>query len=210
MDANAFPTKANLMKAKSGEALARQGYELMDRKRNILTRELMQLIDEAKDIQLRIDTLFPEAYAALQKANQQMGISHVSNIAKTIPVDDSVEIKTRSIMGVEIPLVRIGEIDPKGKPLYSFYRTTESLDKARQAFDKVKKLTAELTEIEISAYSLASNIHKTQKRANALKNITIPYYQKLVKDITNALEEKEREDFSRLKVIKRRNAGKAV
>ena len=45
-------------------------------------------------------------------------------------------------------------------------------------------------------------IKKTQKRANALKNIIIPRYTSTVKYITDSLEEKEREDFSRLKVIK--------
>ena len=58
-----------------------------------------------------------------------------------------------------------------------------------------------------SAYRLAESIKKTQKRANALKNITIPSYQALVTEITNALEEKDREEFTRLKVIKR-SAGK--
>ena len=57
--------------------------------------------------------------------------------------------------------------------------------------------------VENSAYRLASSIRKTQKRANALKNITIPSYQALVKDIPNALEEKDREEITRLKVIKR-------
>ena len=51
---------------------------------------------------------------------------------------------------------------------------------------------------------IAYNIKKTQKRANALKNITIPSYEALVKTIENALEEKEREEFTRLKVIKSR------
>ena len=57
--------------------------------------------------------------------------------------------------------------------------------------------------VENSAYRLASSIRKTQKRANALKNITIPAYEALVANITNALEEKDREEFTRLKVIKR-------
>ncbi len=60
--------------------------------------------------------------------------------------------------------------------------------------------------IENSAYRLATNINKTQKRANALKNITIPYYTDLTRHIQNALEEKEREEFTRLKVIKRRRS----
>ena len=59
------------------------------------------------------------------------------------------------------------------------------------------------SEVENAAYRLASSIKKTQKRANALKNITIPMYDNLVYTITNALEEKEREEFTRLKVIKR-------
>ena len=71
------------------------------------------------------------------------------------------------------------------------------------AFERVKELTADLATVETSAYRLAESIKKTQKRANALKNITIPSYQALVKDITNALEEKDREEFTRLKVIKR-------
>ena len=59
-----------------------------------------------------------------------------------------------------------------------------------------------LSTIETSAYRLAASIKKTQKRANALQNITIPYYSTLAVEIENALEEKEREEFGRLKVIK--------
>ena len=67
----------------------------------------------------------------------------------------------------------------------------------------MKELTIRLAEIENSAYRLAYNIKKTQKRANALQNITIPKFEKLAKEIQEYLEEKEREDFTRLKVIKR-------
>ena len=66
-----------------------------------------------------------------------------------------------------------------------------------------KELTIKLSMVENSAYRLANSIKKTQKRANALKNITIPHYEDLSKSISNALEEKEREEFTRLKVIKR-------
>lgn len=66
------------------------------------------------------------------------------------------------------------------------------MDAAREGFLKVKELTLKLSMVENSAYRLAMNIRKTQKRANALKNITIPSYTALVKDITNALDEKDR------------------
>lgn len=103
MDPNTFPTKGNLILAKSSLTLARQGYELMDKKRNILIKELMGLIEEAKGIQSEIDTTFTAAYKALQKANIELGINYVQDIAAAVPVDDTVRIKTRSIMVRRFP-----------------------------------------------------------------------------------------------------------
>lgn len=206
MNPNTFPTKGNLILAKNSLTLARQGYELMDKKRNILIKELMELIDEAKGIQSEIDETFTSAYKALQKANIELGIDYVKDIAMAVPVDNSVRIKTRSIMGTEIPLVEHEE-----RPLnltYAYYSTKESLDEARYKFERVKELTLKLSMVENSAYRLANSIKRTQKRANALKNITIPRYETLTRSITNSLEEKDREEFTRLKVIKRtKNSG---
>lgn len=202
MDPREFPTKGNLMLAKNSLALANQGYELMDKKRNILLKELMGLIDEAKGIQEEIDSTFTQAYVCLQRANIEMGISRVQEFAFTVPIEDSIRIQTRSIMGIEIPHIKYDE--KQNDLTYSLGDTGESLDITREAFRKVKNLTIKLAEVENSAYRLATNIKKTQKRANALKNITIPMYTNLVYNINNALEEKEREEFTRLKVIKRR------
>lgn len=207
MDTRSFPTKGNLILAKNSLALAKQGYELMDKKRNILIRELMNLIDEARDIQDEIDTTFTYAYKCLQRANIEHGINQVSQLACTVPIEDSIVIQTRSIMGTEIPHVKYTPANEF--PTYSFYTTRESIDQATIAFQKVKDLTVKLSTIENSAYRLASNIKKTQKRANALQNITIPMYNNLVYTITNALEEKEREEFTRLKVIKKMSQKKA-
>lgn len=201
MDPNTFPTKGNLMLAKNSLALSRQGYELMDKKRNILIRELMDLIEQATDIQKEIDVTFTSAYQALQKANIQMGIHEVEALSLNVPVENSISIKRRSVMGTEIPKVEYESRELK--PSYAFYGTKMSLDEACEKFEKVKELAIRLAQIETSAYRLAYNIKKTQKRANALQNITIPKYEALTKSIQGALEEKEREEFTRLKVIKR-------
>ena len=161
----------------------------------------MELIEQATDIQKEIDVTFTSAYLALQKANIQMGIHEVEALSQSVPVETSIIIKRRSVMGTEIPKV---EYDSKElKPAYPFYGTKMSLDEASEKFQKVKELTIRLAQIETSAYRLAYNIKKTQKRANALQNITIPKYESLTKSIQSALEEKEREEFTRLKVIKR-------
>jgi V/A-type H+/Na+-transporting ATPase subunit D len=137
MDPNTVPTKGNLIKIKNSLALAIQGYELMDKKRNILIRELLELVEKAKNIQSEIDVTFSEAYLALQKANIEMGIRNVEDLSSTVPEENSIAIKQRSIMGTDIPLVEFNESDYK--PAYSFYDTRISLDEATNRFKKSKR-----------------------------------------------------------------------
>ena len=144
MDPNTFPTKGNLILAKNALALSKQGFDLMDKKRNILIRELMELISEASDIQNQIDETFSNAYQALQKANIQMGIHQEEQIAKAVPVENSIRIKRRSVMGTEIPKVEYEK--KKQAPAYSFYHTRMSLDEACQQFEKVKRKRQDMGE----------------------------------------------------------------
>ena len=200
MDSSLFPTKGNYILAKSRLALSRQGYELLDKKRNILVREVMSMLDQVEAMQKDMDNIFGEAYLALQEANIRLGINTVSQISQAIAPEENVQIESKSIMGVEIPI--LNQLDSDLIPQYGIGKTECSLDEAYLQFSKVKRLTLKLAEIENAIYRLAFSIKQTQKRANALKNIMIPKYEKLTKDIATALEEKEREEFSRLKMIK--------
>lgn len=198
MSGQVFPTKSNLMAAKKSLELAAMGYDLMEKKRNILTSEMMTLIERAKTIGDEIDTVYKQAYSSLQMANLTLG--DCQEIAETMEVDNSLEIEYRSVMGVEIPTTHIASSTPSIS--YPIGTSNSLLDKAYFDFHKVKQLTVQLCEIESSVYRLANAISKTQKRANALKNIVIPDYKVTIKFISESLEEKDREDFSRLKVVK--------
>ena len=193
-----FPTKGNLMAAKRSLNQAQLGYELMDRKRNILIREMVSLSDKAGEIRDSIDKVFSDAYQSLHMANIMLGV--VTPLTKQIPEETGVHVTYRSVMGVELPTVTIDE--PTPIMVYSPELTNSHFDSAYICFNEAKKMAATLAEIENSIYRLSVAIKKTQKRANALKNILIPRYTEQVKFITNALEEKEREEFSRQKIIK--------
>ncbi len=199
MSNQVVPTKGNLLATKKSLELARTGFELLDRKRNILIREMMALIDRANAIQEKIDKTYEEAYAALQVANITLGIC--GELSKAVPVDSGLNVAYRSVMGVEIPMVSLEKMPVSTVP-FGLYSTNTMLDRAYLKFVDVKELTAELAEVENSVYRLADSIKKTQKRANALKNIMIPRFETTAKFISDALEEKDREEFSRLKVIK--------
>lgn len=200
--AQTAPTKGNLNAAKRSRALADNGYELMDRKRNILIREIMELMDEAEDLQERIDSTFSEAYASMRLAEISMGGSAQSG-ANAVPIDDSFSIRFRSVMGVELPVVSAEPEELSGPP-YGLAFTSSDLDDAYFKFAEVKELIRELAETENCIYRLAYAIKKAQKRANALQNIVIPGLDSEIARISDALEEKEREEFVRLKVVKAR------
>ncbi len=196
---NVFPTKGNLLAGKKSLHLAKVGYELLDRKRNILIREMMSMLDSAGALRGEIDQTYKRAYTALQRANITLGIC--DEIADSVAEENGLEVQYRSVMGVELPTVSI-DCPEKPRPIYSLDGTNSQLDYAYLCFHQVKLLTVKLAEIENSIYRLAQAIKKTQGRANALQNIVIPKYNKSTKYITESLEEKEREEFSRLKVIK--------
>lgn len=203
MDSSLFPTKGNYILAKSRLALSKQGYELLDKKRNILVREMMNLLDQVESMQADMDSYFREAYRALQEADIRIGIHMVGQIAEAIPPETEIQIESKSVMGVEIPI--LNTLDSALIPHYGIAKTERALDEARLHFSRVKQLTMKLAEIENAIYRLAFHIKQTQKRANSLKNIMIPKYEVLTRNIATALEEKEREEFTRLKMIKLQN-----
>ena len=207
MQENIASTKANLIAAQSALDFSKKGFELLDKKRNVLIRNLMEFMDRAKEIQQKMQKIFKEAYEALTVANISLGINEVNEVARSIPRTTEFTILTYSVMGVEISQIKYEKHDII--PYYSFYHTNTALDVALQKFQQIKYLLYELAEIEDSVYKLAIEIKKTQKRTNALKNIQIPKYENMVKHISEVLEEKEREDFSRLKVLKRKKIRKA-
>jgi V/A-type H+-transporting ATPase subunit D len=196
------PTKSNLIKAKSSLDLSKKGYELLDKKRNVLIKEMMEFVDKARNMHNEIYNVIADAYEALQKANITLGVKNVEDMSYSIPVDEHFDVLLKSVMGVDIPTVKYK--DEKIIPTYGFYNTNSALDEAREKFKGVRFKVYELAEIENSIFKLAKEIEKTQKRANALQHKQIPKYKEQVKYIQEVLEEKEREDFFRLKKLKKR------
>lgn len=200
---NFAPTKSTLMSAKNSLDFSKKGFELLDKKRNVLIREMMSYVSKAHELQEQINSTFSRAYEALRYASINSGITNVEDIAMTVEEAKDYDILFKSVMGVEVPKVNFEKKELK--PKYGFYRSSAAIDEAMKEFNNVKYLTYELAEIENAIYRLAMEVKKTQKRANALQNIQIPKFEEIVKFVTEVLEEKEREDFFRLKVVKKKH-----
>ena len=192
-------TKGNLLRLKHSYDLAKNGYDLMDRKRNILIKEMMEMVEKVKVLRKEITEAYHLGYYLLQQANMSSGI--IQSIAEQVTLEEDVELTYRSVMGVEIPNVLYTPKENREIP-YGLQNTSSRIDEAYLQFQKIKELSYTLAEVDNAVYRLTSSIAQTQKRANALKNVVLPRLSSQIQRISASLEEKEREEFSRLKVIK--------
>ena len=197
-----LPTKSNLIKLKKTIILAKQGQELLEKKKYILMKEVEKYISKRVQIEDEFKEQYEKAFYMLQNANVDIGINKVSSIAHKIGVDETLDIKYKTVMGVEIPIV---DYKQREKPELTFglLGTTINLDEAIIEFQKLKKILIDLAEIEVTVKRLNDSIVKVQKRSNSLKDIVIPNYEKQEKRIQETLEERDREEITRMKMIKK-------
>ncbi len=202
MDTSDLPTKSNLIKQKKALDITKQGYELLERKRLILTKELEKYKNQASIIQEEVYRLMGEGKELVKKVNIDIGLDNFVNIANGVKIDDYIDIKNITLMGCEIPsAVHKQEVVKRN---YGFYNTTSSVDEAIIKFNEIQEKLIEYAIIENTIYRLSKESGKVRERANALKNIIIPENEKKVKNISEQIDEREREEFARLKVVKKK------
>jgi len=197
---NVAPTRMNLIRIKNELRFAREGYEILDRKREVLTTELVRVAHEADVLQKEVWKLLETAYGALEQARLTMGSDHVEWAALAASKTVDVHLKLRGIMGVAVPVIEARGDLPK--MLYSLSGTNASLDEATAAFREVVIKTPQLSMLVTTVWRLAGELRKTQRRVNALQHIFIPSYEETVAFIVSSLEEREREETFRLKWLK--------
>jgi V/A-type H+-transporting ATPase subunit D len=200
---NVPPTRSNLLRIKQELQFAKEGYEILNRKREVLTTELIAMSHNAEELQNKVWAKLAEAYSAMEQAQLKMGRERVEWAAMAANKTVEVQLKFRGIMGVSVP-----SIESKGAPSempYSLGDTAAALDEASAAFAEVTKMVPELSMVLTTVWRLASELRKTQRRVNALQYIFIPEYEETVRFIISSLEEREREDTFRLKLLKNRS-----
>jgi V/A-type H+/Na+-transporting ATPase subunit D len=200
---NIPPTRSNLIRVRQDLQFAREGYEILDRKREVLTTELIRVAHEAAALQEEMWKLIAEAYRALEKAQLTMGTEHVEWAALAAHKSVDVQLKFRGIMGVPLPLIEASGGPPE--MLYSLGDTSATLDEASASFHEVLSRIPDLSRLVTAVFRLANELRKTQRRVNALQHIFIPEYEETVAFIVSTLEERDREETFRLKLLKTRS-----
>lgn len=198
------PTRMELLKLKDREKLAVKGHGLLKEKRNALIMEFFNILERVKGSRDEVEKKMAEAFEDLTTAQIVMGDLAVKKAAVSVKESVKVDVDSRSVMGVVVPIL---EAETSQRNMvqrgYGFVDTSAKLDEAARKFEESINLILELAEIEKTIVLLAEEIESTKRRVNALEHIIIPRVENTVKYIEMRLEEMERENFVRLKMIKK-------
>lgn len=200
------PTKANLMKAKNQLSLINEGYDILDKKRKALIGQYNAKINQRNELNKIVNSCIKEVKKNIKKAIVTTGEDRLKSIALSVPLDESITLKEKKFMQT-----KIFEIDFDSKKLdlsYSLNLTNSLFDEALLSLNDLKEKVYKLAELDTTIKNLDTEIKKTSKKVNSLEKVQIPNYKAIIKSISSQIEEREREEFSKTKMIKDKKINK--
>lgn len=200
------PTKANLMKAKNQLSLINEGYDILDKKRKALIGQYNAKINQRNELNKIVNSCIKDVKKNIKKAIVTTGEDRLKSIALSVPLDESITLKEKKFMQT-----KIFEIDFDSKKLdlsYSLNLTNSLFDEALLSLNDLKEKVYKLAELDTTIKNLDIEIKKTSKKVNLLEKVQIPNYKAIIKSISSQIEEREREEFSKTKMIKDKKINK--
>jgi len=196
------PTRMELLEMNKRIALAKKGHKLLKEKRDSLVMEFLKVVDKGRDCRKMLIADMSTGYGNLIKAEALSSSAQTESIASIMPEFGSINLQFSNVMGIKIPKIELKEESRKAE--YNPIFTSSKLDEAIHDFNKIIKQILNLVETEERIRLLGNEIKKTKRRVNALEYTIIPRLENTQRYITMRLEEMERENFFRLKTVKRK------
>lgn len=200
------PTRSELLERKQQITLAEQGMDLLKQKRDALLIEFMSVMDETLRLSSDLQRTTNEAQYSLAVAKAVDGTVSVRSAAFATRGEVTIDMTGTKIMGIAVPVVTKGE-----SPLrtsftrgYAITGVSSRIDETADKFERILDVIIEYADIETRLKRLGEEIQKTNRRVNALEQITVPQLREQVAYIRQALDERAREDLFRLKKVKKK------
>lgn len=204
------PTRSELLERRSQIQLAVQGMDLLKQKRDALLIEFMSVMDETLRLSGSLQKAVSDAQYSLAVAKSVDGNVSVRSVAMATKGEITIDMTGTKIMGVSVPVVTKGRSPMRSSFTrgYSITGVSSRIDETADRFEKILDVIIEYADIETRLKRLGEEIQKTNRRVNALEQITVPGLTEQVAYIRQTLDERAREDLFRLKKVKKKIEGK--
>jgi len=203
------PTRMELLALRKRRDIAERGRDLLREKLDALMIEFFESVRQISALRERSHDLLQEAYTLFVEAQMVHGLVRLEQFSIGAQDRFDLDAKTRNVIGVTLPSLQMKVAPLKGAP-YNMLATSAKLDDATAKMTEALKAIAELGSAEAATRKLAQAIASTKRRVNSLDYVIIPHVLQSIRYIQMHLEEREREDFFRLKRIKRRMEKQAI
>jgi len=200
------PTRAELLERKQQIGLAQQGMDLLKQKRDALLIEFMSVMDETLRLSESLQKTVSEAQYSLAVAKAVDGTVTLRSAGLATQGEVVVDMSGTKIMGVAVPVVTKGE-SPLRTSFTRGYAVTgisSRVDETADKYERILEVIIEYADIETRLKRLGEEINKTNRRVNALEQVTVPALREQVAYISQTLDERAREDLFRLKKVKKK------
>jgi len=196
-----LPTKIELIGTRRRLGTAIRVKKVLDDKRDVLLKRLDEMIQQAGQARDEISQPLSDAYLALYDAYLKLGPLRLEGIAANTPPMVEADVNVRRVVDVDIPSVKLSEAE--AGMTYGFADTNVAVDRASMQMRRVLPSIFKAAEFENAIFRLAKELERTQRLLNALEYMIIPRYETSIRFIQQTLEEREREEFTRLKHVKK-------
>jgi V/A-type H+-transporting ATPase subunit D len=204
------PTRSELIKLQRKIKLSNTGYKILKKKRDGLVMKLFDMVEEAKEAQETLEESYEVAKKLLGMTLAFEGEITVASCALIKKGTPEFFLEGQNIMGVQVPKISDlsvkTEIKERG---YSILSTSSKIDETVEEYEKVLEYVAKAVEAESTLKKVLNEIEVTKRRVNALDTKIIPKLESQKKFIVFRLEELERENTFRLKMIKDKKSKKS-
>ncbi|HIE34412.1 MAG TPA: V-type ATP synthase subunit D [Candidatus Altiarchaeales archaeon] len=197
------PTRMELLEINKRIQLAEKGHKLLKERRDSLITKFFEIVDKSEGSRQELVNTMERAYNNLIKTEMMTSSSEVKAISRALPESKKIKTSMENILGVKTPKLEMVS-DEKFTDSYSMISTSSTFDDSVHDFNDVLKKILDLIEMEESIRRLGNEIKKTKRRVNALEYLMIPRLRNTQTYIEMRLEEMERENFFRLKIVKRK------
>lgn len=200
------PTRAELLERREQIKLAEQGMDLLKQKRDALLIEFMGVMDETLRLSESLQKNVAEAQYSLAVAKAVDGTVALRSAGMATKSEIVVDMTGTKIMGVSVPVVTKGESPIRSSFTrgYSVTGVSSRVDETADKFERILDVIIEYADIETRLKRLGEEIQKTNRRVNALEQVTVPGLREQVTYIRQTLDERAREDLFRLKKVKKK------
>jgi len=196
-----LPTKIELIRIRKSLKVAKMVHKILDDKREVLLKRIDEMIEEANKARENIWAPLEQVYSSIFDAYLSLGTRTLESISSLTPSAMEVDVNVRRIVDVKVPTLQVSAKNIESLS-YGFADTNVAIDKAAKLIKNFLPNICKAAEFENAIFSLAKELERTQRLINALAYVIMPQYEGAIRFITSTLEEREREEFVRLKKVK--------